>query len=132
MLFGIGDGGGGPGVEHLERLRRVENLSGLCPVKQEFASSFFSQWSAQSDAFPTWVGELYLEKHQGTFTTNAKTKLGNRRMEQGLRELEFTAVLSVLKIAAGGSGGGDASASAYPVAELDRLVSAQAGTSVGS
>ena len=34
-----------------------------------------------------WVGELYLEKHQGTFTTNAKTKLGNRRMEHGLREL---------------------------------------------
>ena len=110
MLFGIGDGGGGPGVEHLERLRRIENLAGLCPVKQETASAFFEQWSAQSDAFPTWVGELYLEKHQGTFTTNAKTKLGNRRMEHGLRELEFTAVLNLLQ-----TGGG------WPDAQLDRL-----------
>lgn len=118
MLFGIGDGGGGPGVEHLERLRRVQNLSGLCPVKQETAKEFFGKWAAQSDAFPTWVGELYLEKHQGTFTTNAKTKLGNRRMEQGLRELEFTSVLNMFSSAAAGGGGGS---STYPVADLDRL-----------
>ncbi len=41
MLFGIGDGGGGPGEEHLERLKRVDNLLGLAPVVQEHSIHFF-------------------------------------------------------------------------------------------
>ena len=77
MLFGIGDGGGkthhqschlgcilprvpaaivragGPGVEHLERLQRVQNLAGLCPVTQETAQDFFAKWREQSADFPT-------------------------------------------------------------------------------
>ncbi|MGE5224610.1 MAG: alpha-mannosidase, partial [Omnitrophica WOR_2 bacterium] len=44
MLFGIGDGGGGPGEEHLERLSRLKNLAGLSPVIQEPARNFFEQW----------------------------------------------------------------------------------------
>ena len=111
MVYGIGDGGGGPGTEHLERLQRIANLAGLCPVQQETAEAFFSKWSSQSANFPTWVGELYLEKHQGTFTTNAKTKRGNRRMEHGLRELEFTAVINLVL----GTGCG------WPAAQLDQL-----------
>lgn len=91
MCFGIGDGGGGPGAEHLESLRRVENLAGLPPVQQGQAADFFPRWAKDADAFTTWVGELYLERHQGTFTTQARTKWYNRRMEQALRELEWTA-----------------------------------------
>jgi alpha-mannosidase len=94
MLFGIGDGGGGPGEEHLERLARVRNLAGLSPVKQEPASAFFEKWAKESDRFPRWVGELYLERHQGTFTTEAKNKWYNRRMEQALRELEWLAAIA--------------------------------------
>ena len=41
VLFGIGDGGGGPGEEHLERLARERNLAGLPPVVQEPSSVFF-------------------------------------------------------------------------------------------
>ena len=41
LLFGIGDGGGGPGEEHLERLARIRNLAGLSPVTQEPAARFF-------------------------------------------------------------------------------------------
>ena len=92
MLFGIGDGGGGPGTEHIERLQRLRHLAGLSSVTQETASSFFEKWKRQSEYFPTWTGELYLEKHQGTFTTNAATKKGNRRMEQALRALELHSV----------------------------------------
>lgn len=91
MCFGIGDGGGGPGAEHLESLRRVENLAGLPPVRQGRAADFFPRWAKDADSFTTWVGELYLERHQGTFTTHARTKWYNRRMEQALRELEWTA-----------------------------------------
>ena len=94
LLFGIGDGGGGPGEEHIERLNRLGNLAGLQPLVQEPAARFFEAWSAESAGFPTWVGELYLERHTGTLTTEARNKWYNRRMEQSLRELEWVLVLS--------------------------------------
>ena len=94
MAFGIGDGGGGPGAEHLERLDRIKNLEGLSPVTQESVADFFEKWQQESERFPTWVGELYLERHQGTMTTQARNKRYNRKMELGLRELEWTAVLA--------------------------------------
>jgi len=94
MVFGIGDGGGGPGAEHLERLMRIKNLAGLSPVKQESAADFFRKWRKEADRFPTWVGELYLERHEGTLTTEARNKWYNRKMELGLRGLEWRAVIA--------------------------------------
>ncbi|GMA62911.1 glycosyl hydrolase-related protein [Alicyclobacillus fastidiosus] len=96
MLFGIGDGGGGPGEEHLERLSRERNLQGLSPVVQEPAIDFFDKLSSCAEHFQTWRGELYLELHQGTLTSQARNKRYNRKMEKALRELEFAAVLSSL------------------------------------
>src|SRR5437868_13803905 len=81
MLFGIGDGGGGPGEEHLERLDRQKNLDGLSPVKQEFSETFFERLKAGSERYARWRGELYLERHQGTFTTQARNKRFNRKIE---------------------------------------------------
>ena len=97
MLFGIGDGGGGPGEEHLERLIREHDLNGLSPVKQERSIQFFDRLSLNQDAYKKWYGELYLEKHQGTYTTQARNKRYNRRMEILLRELEFVSVLAMLR-----------------------------------
>jgi len=94
MVFGIGDGGGGPGEEHLERLERLKNFAGLSPVRQEWTSTFFERWAKDASGFSTWSGELYLERHQGTLTTNARNKWYNRRMEQALRELEWLAVIA--------------------------------------
>lgn len=96
MVFGIGDGGGGPGEEHLERLARLKNLEGLSPVTQESAADFLEKWQEEADRFPTWVGELYLERHEGTLTTEARNKWYNRKMELALRELEWAAVLANL------------------------------------
>jgi alpha-mannosidase len=93
MVYGIGDGGGGPGEEHLERLKRLENFAGLSPVKERWTIDFLKDWEKDSSQFPTWSGELYLERHQGTLTTNARNKRYNRRMELALRELEWTAAL---------------------------------------
>ncbi|ANS74105.1 alpha-mannosidase [Paenibacillus yonginensis] len=93
MLFGIGDGGGGPGEEHLERLARERNLLGLLPVVQEPAVTFFHRLERETSRFQTYRGELYLEKHQGTLTTQARNKWYNRKLEKALRELEFAASL---------------------------------------
>ena len=91
VLFGIGDGGGGPGEEHLERLAREKNLAGLCPLVQERAGEFFAKWEKDAKQFATWQGELYLEKHQGTLTTQARNKRFNRKLELALRDCEMLA-----------------------------------------
>ena len=96
LLFGIGDGGGGPGEEHLERLMREKNLNGLVPVTQEPALNFFKSIEKDRAKYKKWHGELYLERHQGTYTTQARNKRYNRKLEINLRELEFAAVLAYL------------------------------------
>ncbi|MBT3344411.1 MAG: alpha-mannosidase [Gemmatimonadetes bacterium] len=93
MVFGIGDGGGGPGSEHLERLHRIRDLAGLSPVRPSSAADFFQRWREDAPNFARWVGELYLERHQGTLTTQAAVKRGNRKMEKALRELEMLALI---------------------------------------
>lgn len=97
LLFGIGDGGGGPGAEHLECLQREKNLEGLVPVVQEPALNFFKRIEQDSCKYKTWVGELYLERHQGTYTSQARSKRFNRKMEIVLRELEYTSVLAFIE-----------------------------------
>jgi alpha-mannosidase len=91
LVFGIGDGGGGPGEEHIERLAREKNLEGLSPVTQEPAIDFFDALARDAARLPSWRGELYLEKHQGTYTTQGRSKRANRAMERSLRELEMSA-----------------------------------------
>lgn len=94
MLYGIGDGGGGPGREHLERAERMQNLSGLCPVHHEKSDAFFHKLEKNEDRYETWRGEMYLEKHQGTYTNQSRNKFYNRRCELALREAEFAASLN--------------------------------------
>ncbi|MCK5672642.1 MAG: alpha-mannosidase, partial [Spirochaetales bacterium] len=96
MAFGIGDGGGGPGAEHLERLERMKYTADPSHVNQRKVSRFFTDWAGESDLFPIWEGELYLEKHQGTYTTEAKSKWYNRKMEHNLRRMELFSVLAMI------------------------------------
>lgn len=110
MLFGIGDGGGGPGEEHLARLRRIKNLSGIAPVKQGYAIDFFQHIAQRCERYPHYHGELYLEKHQGTLTTQARNKWFNRKLENALRELEFVASRRWLH-----------DETAYPTAQLEAI-----------
>jgi len=118
MLFGIGDGGGGPGEEHLERLAREKNLLGLSPVVQEPSTAFFEKLNQNVDRYQSWRGELYLEKHQGTLTSQARNKRYNRKLEKALRELEYSAVLAALP----GTGTGAAhTVLPYPSEELDEI-----------
>jgi len=89
-LFGFGDGGGGPTERHLEFLRRGR----LAPNYPDVASGkraldFFRDAKARSKDLMTWVGELYLELHRGTYTSQAANKRDNRRTEFLLRDAEL-------------------------------------------
>lgn len=111
QLFGIGDGGGGPGSDHLERLARVGDLSGMPIVRQDRIDSFFDAVRADAAVrpLPVWRGEMYLERHQGTYTTNGRMKRWNRQLEWRLLQTELACVRAL------GSG------HAYPRAALDRI-----------
>lgn len=91
-VFGYGDGGGGPTEEHLERLRRAR-LSGELPVIEsgKRVAEFFPETAAKSRDLLTWTGELYLELHRGTYTSQAANKRANRECEFLLRDAEWLA-----------------------------------------
>ena len=89
LLYGWGDGGGGPSIEMLEKARRVGDFNGLPKLVQEKAIDFFEKAEADAKDLPVWVGELYLELHRGTYTTQARNKRGNRKSELLLRDAEF-------------------------------------------
>jgi len=88
-LCGIGDGGGGPKEEFLERGLRMANLEGSPKLKFGRACDYFERLKKYIPQLPKWVGELYLELHRGTLTTQSRTKRGNRKLEQALAATEF-------------------------------------------
>ena len=48
------------------------------------------------DRLPTWNGELYLELHRGTYTTQSRNKRANRKSEFLLHDAEFLATAASL------------------------------------
>ncbi len=85
MSYGFGDGGGGPTIEMLEYGRRMEKGIQGCPVvKQSTSLDFFRDLDKKvsgNKRLPTWCGELYLEFHRGTLTSQARNKKYNRKSE---------------------------------------------------
>ena len=110
LPFGHGDGGGGPTREMLERARRLRDLEGSPRVVIEPPDAFFAAARAEYPNAPVWSGELYLELHRATFTSQARTKAGNRRSEHLLREAELVSTAATIRA------GLD-----YPYERLDRL-----------
>jgi alpha-mannosidase len=109
--FGWGDGGGGPTREIMERARRLADLEGSARVVVEHPDDFFAKAREEYPDAPVWVGELYLELHRATYTSQARTKQGNRRSEHLLREAELWATTAALH----------APGYSYPYEKLDRL-----------
>ncbi|MFF8375864.1 alpha-mannosidase [Streptomyces sp. NPDC015661] len=110
LPFGYGDGGGGPTREMIARAARLGDLEGSPRVVVETPAAFFTRAEAEYPDAPVWVGELYLEFHRGTLTSQLRTKQGNRRSEHLLREAELWAATAAVR---GGF--------PYPYEQLDRL-----------
>jgi alpha-mannosidase len=89
ILFGVGDHGGGPSLEMLERIDRLKTLD-IYPTIEHGTTAAYLAWlkdQGLSD-IPVWNDELYLEYHQGTYTTQAKMKKFNRTSEVLLTNAE--------------------------------------------
>ncbi len=97
MPFGWGDGGGGPTRDHLEFLRRQTNLEGLPQVRIASPIDFFKDLEKSGIPDARYVGELYYQCHRGTYTSQARTKRGNRKSELALREAECWAAIASVR-----------------------------------
>ncbi|MFF4177910.1 alpha-mannosidase [Streptomyces sp. NPDC001750] len=110
LPFGYGDGGGGPTREMLARAERLADLEGSPRVVIERPADFFARAHAEYPDAPVWLGELYLEFHRGTLTSQLRTKQGNRRSEHLLREAELWSATAAVR-----------TGFPYPYDALDRL-----------
>ncbi len=106
-LFGMGDGGGGPKEEHIERGLRLRDLNGSPRFHFSPTQPVLEKIAAYWPDLSTWCGELYFEYHRGTLTTQAAVKRWNRRAEEALRAAEMVCASAGLDT--------------YPTAEFDRL-----------
>ncbi|MCA1902896.1 MAG: glycosyl hydrolase-related protein [Candidatus Hydrogenedens sp.] len=95
--IGYGDGGGGTTPEMIEIAMRLKDVEGCPKVSFVNVSEFLSNLKEKiKDELPCWVGELYLELHRGTYTTQAKTKKFMRKLELLLREVEIWSSLAFI------------------------------------
>ena len=101
IAFGFGDGGGGVNRDMLESRRRIDKIPGLPHLKPSTAREYFRELHdtvENTDQFVhTWDGELYLEYHRGTYTSQAYNKRMNRKMELLYRKTEWLTVLNAMK-----------------------------------
>jgi alpha-mannosidase len=97
VLFGVGDHGGGPSLEMLERIDQFKKLAIFPKIEFGNAANYLD-WikKHESGDLPVWKDELYLEYHQGTYTTQAKMKMYNRSNEVLLTDAEKFSSLASL------------------------------------
>ena len=100
ISYGYGDGGGGVTRDMLELRRAMDVIPGLPHVKSVQAGEFFRKLHENvenTDRYVhTWDGELYLEYHRGTYTSQAYNKKTNRHMENKLVQTEWLSSLAYI------------------------------------
>ncbi len=118
ISFGFGDGGGGVNRDMLEYRRRMDKIPGLPNLKMSTAGEYFRRLHdnvEDTDQYVhTWDGELYLEYHRGTYTSQGYNKRMNRKMELFYRKAEWMTVMAALKNGRKQAGEADRGMETYP------------------
>ncbi|MDD2431836.1 MAG: glycoside hydrolase family 38 C-terminal domain-containing protein [Firmicutes bacterium] len=107
-LIGYGDGGGGVTIEQMNKGRLLSKLPALPEVEFGDIDSYVQDNIIGKPIKHTWDGELYLELHRGTTTSQARNKKWNRKLEFKVRDVE---ILSAFSHAIG---------SEYPKTEIEK------------
>jgi len=95
VLYGVGDHGGGPTIEMLQRAEDLRRVPTFPAMRYAFPDSALAtvRRALGDSAFATWHDELYLEYHRGTYTTQARQKWSLARSEALLRATEALAAV---------------------------------------
>lgn len=93
LSFGYGDGGGGPTEEMLENYRILKEFPGFLRLEMQTVEEYFKSLNLQEN-LPTWDGELYLECHRGTYTSQSHIKKLHKGAEDTLYLIEIISVFS--------------------------------------
>jgi alpha-mannosidase len=99
LAFGYGDGGGGPTEEMLERQRQLADFPVVPAMRPVNVADWLAEVRAAMEAnreLPVWVGEIYLELHRGTLTSQGRTKYLMRRAERALLTAETLSSMATL------------------------------------
>lgn len=101
ISYGYGDGGGGVTRDMIQIGEALDRVPGIPHVVFDNAGSFFNKLHenvnrtrSEGGYVHTWDGELYLELHRGTYTSQAANKKSNRKLEHALMQTEWLSVLS--------------------------------------
>ena len=89
IIYGVGDGGGGPGEGHVQLAHRAIGLEGTARTEMGCVQGFFEELAEVAGELPTVDDELYLEYHRGTYTSQTDNKKYNRYAERNLHVLEW-------------------------------------------
>ncbi len=90
--YGYGDGGSGTTFKQLKMKNYLKKMPGIPNIKDatlgEFNTDLHKEMDPKKDITPIFSGELYLEFHRGTYTSQALVKKNNRKFELSLAHLE--------------------------------------------
>ncbi|MFW6270135.1 MAG: alpha-mannosidase [Bacillota bacterium] len=92
LAYGWGDGGGGPTRKMIESAKKIQEVPGMPEVSFGKSEDYFKDLAIEMEKekeLPVWDGELYLEYHRGTYTSQAKVKKNNRKAEIMLHDVEL-------------------------------------------
>ncbi|MDW8010546.1 MAG: glycoside hydrolase family 38 C-terminal domain-containing protein, partial [Sulfolobales archaeon] len=97
--YGFSNGGGGPTREMLELVELSNAVPDIPGVKHFNEVEYVEALREARDRLPVWSGEIYVEVHRGTYTTNLKIKELMAKAEIELLQAEtISAVADVLKL----------------------------------
>jgi alpha-mannosidase len=98
LAVGYGDGGGGVTPEMVEREMQLRDFPALPRARWGLVADFFADAHkrAEHTEMPVWTGDIYLELHRSTLTTQSAVKKLHRRAERALITAETVGALAAL------------------------------------
>ncbi len=87
--YGYGDGGGGVTWEMVEMMKHMNKVPHIPKIVKGHEEEYISELKSCIDGMSVWEGELYVEVHRGTYTTNLKMKKYMADAESTLRSAEI-------------------------------------------
>ncbi|MFA4700440.1 alpha-mannosidase [Pyrococcus kukulkanii] len=92
--YGYGDGGGGITWEMVEMMKHMNKVPYIPKLIKGTEEEYLRELKEHVSEMPTWEGELYVEVHRGTYTTNLNVKKLMAEAESKLRSAEIWASLA--------------------------------------